>query len=136
TDLGYKASVLVPYNERLNWSTEVKMHQAVLAFADDMTWLASNKSQLEQILQIAEDFYKMNDIQINNKKSKLMIINPSVSKESRKIKIGGDWLYEEKNSKVIRFLGIWVDNRLNEKQIKEKAKSLVRVTAGILSSKK
>ncbi|CAG8819522.1 9054_t:CDS:2, partial [Gigaspora margarita] len=59
----------------------------------------------------------------------LNLTNNVTEEEWNEMLAGGDWLYEEKDSKVIKFLGVWVDNRLNEKQIKEKAKSLVRVTA-------
>ena len=42
---------------------------------------------MERTLQIAEDFFKLNDIQINEKKSKLIIMNSKKPKKNRKIKL-------------------------------------------------
>ena len=45
---------------------------------------------MEQTLLIAEDFFELNDIQINGKKSKLIIMNPREPRESRKIKLNNE----------------------------------------------
>ena len=39
------------------------VRQVVVAFADNTIWIASSKEQLEEIIKIAEDFFKINDIQ-------------------------------------------------------------------------
>jgi hypothetical protein len=57
-------------------------------------WIAKNKEQMEQTIQIAEEFFKINDIQINGKKSKLVIMNTKESIENRKIHLGDEWIQE------------------------------------------
>ena len=52
-----------------------KTYVSVSAFMDDTTWIAPNQKQLQQILNTATQFYKINDIHINPDKSQLMIIN-------------------------------------------------------------
>src|SRR5689334_18475961 len=119
--LGYITVVAIPNDNRLNYTTEMKSHQAVVAFADDTTWIASSKEQMECTLQIAEDFFKLNDIQINGKKLKLIIMNPSEPKENRKVKLNNEWIFEEGKTKITKFLGIWLNNKLNEGQVKARA---------------
>jgi hypothetical protein len=135
-NLGYTIEVSNSYNNSLNYSTKTSWKQAVVAFADDTTWIASSREQMEQTLQIAEDFFELNDIQINGKKSKLIITNPSEPKENRKIKLSNEWIYEEEKTKITRFLGIWLNSKLNENQIKSRAKELVRSTTRLLNTKK
>jgi ligand-binding SRPBCC domain-containing protein len=136
TSLGYTVSVKLLYNQNLNYTTEIKWRQATVAFADDTTWIAESKEQMEQTIEIAEEFFRFNDIQINGKKSKLLIMNSKETKENRKIKLGDEWIYEEDKSKITRFLGIWLNNRLKETIIRAKAKELVRSTVEGLRGKK
>ena len=129
-------SVTLPYNDNLNHATKLSFRQAVVAFADDTTWIANSKEQMERIIQIAEDFFKLNDIQINGKKSNLIIVNPSKPREERKIRLSEEWVCKEEKEKLTRFLGIWLNNKLSEKQIKRKAKEVICSTARILNMKK
>ena len=134
--LGYTIAVSLPYNNNLNYAKTVKCRQAVVAFADDTTWIASSKEQMERTIQIAEDFFELNDIQINGKKSKLITVNSRESFNNSKIKLGEEWVQAERKSKTTRFLGIWLGNKLCESQIKTRAKELVRSTVKILNTKK
>ena len=68
----------------------IKHRQAVVTFADNTTWIAKSKKQMEQTIKIAEDFFKLNDIQVNGKKSKLITVNASIDTENRKVKLGNE----------------------------------------------
>jgi len=48
-----------------------------LAYVDDTVWLARSKLQAQRMLSLAMEFFHLNDIAINVKKTVLMVINPS-----------------------------------------------------------
>ncbi|CAG8833584.1 3298_t:CDS:1, partial [Gigaspora margarita] len=74
-NLGYTVLLKEPLDLCNNSCKETKYHQAAIAYADDTTWIANNKVQLESIFKIAEEFYTVNNIRVNPKKSKLIVIN-------------------------------------------------------------
>ncbi|CAG8767998.1 13090_t:CDS:2, partial [Ambispora leptoticha] len=52
-----------------------RINHPVLAYMEDMTWIASSKQQLEKILTIATTFYSFTNIRVNTNKSVLAILN-------------------------------------------------------------
>ena len=46
-----------------------------MAYADDTTWVARSKEEIQKIVDISSEFYELNDIEINSKKSELLILN-------------------------------------------------------------
>ena len=48
-----------------------------LAYVDDTVWLACSKLQAQCMLSLAMEFFQLNNIAINVKKTVLMVINPS-----------------------------------------------------------
>jgi len=47
----------------------------VLAYANNTTWVARSKEEMQKIVDIFSEFYELNDIEINSKKSELLILN-------------------------------------------------------------
>src|SRR5437868_3985056 len=112
-----------------------KVRQAVVAFADNIIWIASSKEQLEEIIKIAEDFFKINNIQINLFKSKLITINAKSNIEEYKVIVDKQEIYTTKEKEVVRFLEIWIRQKLGKKQIVAKARQVVRLFANIIKKK-
>ena len=61
------------------------------------------------------EFYQINDISINGKKSELIVFNKD-SKESEEIEIGKnkEKIRAKRGDEVARFLGIWISKCMNK----------------------
>ena len=106
-----------PTNISYNLTKEISHQQAVLAYADDTTWIAKSKEELQRIINISNEFYELNDIEINSKKSELIAIN--VNKMKCKVKnqfaiiIGKSQnkVYAKKETDLTRYLGVWISSK-------------------------
>ncbi|CAG8761489.1 11044_t:CDS:1, partial [Dentiscutata heterogama] len=84
------------YNLEIRWPKSLNkvetqsqnMHILVIVYADDTIFIIFSKEKLEKIIKIAQDFYKINDIKINSKKSELLIVGGKKTKELRYIEMG------------------------------------------------
>ncbi len=87
------------------------------AFADDTLWLANNKCQAQKTIDISNEFYIINDIKINGKKSELIVMNSKLLKEEQWVLMGKDQdiVYANKLMQDSRFLGIWINSKLDQK---------------------
>ena len=101
TDLVYNKAKLLHYQ------------QAALAYADDMTWIARSKTELQRIVNISREFYKINNIEINSKKSELLVLNASKKNEKKDEqhsismrKKKEDTVYAKKDTNSFRHLGV------------------------------
>ena len=98
---------------------EISHQQAMLAYADDTTWIARSKEELQKIINTANEFYALNNIEINSKKSELLVFNANSKakeiKEHHIANIGtkGDKVYTKKVASTYRHLGVWISNKNN-----------------------
>ena len=110
-NLGYAVLLKEPFDLRNNSYKETKYRQAAIAYADDTTWIANNKAQLESIIKIAEEFYTINDIRVNPKKSKLIVINSSEKTINKNILVANEKVEVEKGRSLTRFLGAYISKK-------------------------
>src|SRR5437879_4050965 len=92
-----------------NTSKTKKIKVSALAYADDTTWVTSSKDSLQNIINISNEFFELNYIEINGAKSELVAWRLGVKAlTSEGIWIGTSLKYIEAKSagESTRFLGI------------------------------
>jgi len=89
------------------------------AYMDDTTWLAHSKLQLEKTLHIADEFYNINNIQVNKDKSVLLTNNRDVHKNNLPLTISLSFgtshisITPLKKKESTRVLGVWINLECN-----------------------
>src|SRR5688572_24630738 len=81
-----------------------------LAFMDDTNWIASSQQDLEDILQVAEEFYDFTRSALNKSKSKLLTTNV-IATSSIDLKFGSSHINIQPELGSVRFLGVWINSR-------------------------
>ncbi|CAG8703888.1 17183_t:CDS:2 [Rhizophagus irregularis] len=112
------------------------------AYMDDTGFIANNKRNLEKILEIADSFYRLNDIKINKQKSELLL-RKNINKKNpldKKVRIifGLDTIEVEPTTRdqSSRFLGVWINAYNDNKHVKQQIKNEIKAIIKNLSSKK
>jgi len=137
--LGYRLSHTYRQNLYDSTCTTIEKHNTVSAYMDDTTWISERQNNLETILEIADDFYTLNNIKVNKAKSELIVNIPNgdtpdeieltFGLESIKIR-------PAKKNESVRTLGVWVNFDGNRKFIRKQAQDEVASMCNILKRKK
>ncbi|EXX56022.1 hypothetical protein RirG_219970 [Rhizophagus irregularis DAOM 197198w] len=80
---------------------------------------------MQEIVDIANEFYLINDIDINAKKSELIIINPTVEKQEQNIELGRDRSIVQATNDEIRYLGVWFSNKPSRRRWMQRLSTIV-----------
>ncbi|GET62946.1 hypothetical protein GLOIN_2v1790829 [Rhizophagus irregularis DAOM 181602=DAOM 197198] len=86
---------------------------------DDMSYLDSSGDKIQESINIVTQFYHFHDVDINGKKSELMVINPKVPRNELYITIRHNNLKVQVTNKEIRYLGCYFSSsNLRKRSIK------------------
>ena len=117
-----------------------KLHIGVLAYADDTTWITSTQENMQKTINISNEFYELNDIEINPSKTELVVFSPG---KKRNIDEHFIWagtprtkILAKSYKESTRFLGVWISVRNQQKSDIDKAKKEVNKITGLLKHKK
>ena len=135
-ELGYCIGALNPDSIQEETERKEEVRVSVVAYADDTTWIAASRQAMEKTLAIANEFFELNDIQINSKKSNLLIFNPKSRLEKRSIFFGNEEIIEEKPYSITRMLGVWLNCRMNERLVFSKARGIIQQMVETIRYKK
>src|SRR6266536_4219338 len=84
------------------------VHIPVMAYMDDTIFIDSSKKRIQASIDLATEFYNINDIFINSNKCDLVVINSHIPIADRFIHIGQQRSKIQATLKEIRYLGIWI----------------------------
>ena len=117
---------------------ETKYQVAALAYADDTTFIASSSQDMQHIIDKAQEFYNINDIEINPKKSELIVMNRKGKDNDLKVELGHK--REEVKAKsakdTVRLLGVWLGGGEQKRRCRIKLQQEVRNFVQVIKSKK
>ncbi|CAG8823841.1 35180_t:CDS:2, partial [Gigaspora margarita] len=122
--LSFTIELCDPTDLKQNKFTSTWFRQAVITYADYTIWLANNKEQLKETLRVAEDFYILNNIQINTAKSKLLVINSPSKLKDRAVHFMHQKVQAGKRCTLFRFLGVWLSEKTQNMLTKNRAKGV------------
>ena len=122
-----------------NWTSnryQQREYVNSIAYMDDSTFISATKDGLTRTLIIADSFNLMTGILVNTKKSELIVINSNENQKS--INYGNDQFTIKAKPELepIRFLGVWISGKKNDKFIKQQIKEEIDVVSNRLSRKR
>ncbi|KAG9300292.1 hypothetical protein G9A89_011365 [Geosiphon pyriformis] len=78
------------------------------AFVDDIIWVGGSWAAMQHILNVASEFFRINDISINNDKTVAILINSRIANPS--LTISGSPISITKKDEPHRYLGIFLSS--------------------------
>ncbi|KAG9296278.1 hypothetical protein G9A89_014870 [Geosiphon pyriformis] len=131
---GYRLnSHFVSRNGRAESQTGFFTFFAAGAFVDDMIWVDSSQTATQHILNVASEFFRINDISINNDKIVVIPINNRISNPS--LFISSSPIFIAKKGDSHQYLGIFLSTDGFSKPSLAKAHSDVRFFSNLVLKK-
>jgi hypothetical protein len=97
----------------------------VLAYMNDTSYLDSSGDKIQTSINIITQFYQFYDIDINGKKSELIVINLKLSRDELYITIGRDNSRIQATDKEIRYLGCYFSSFRSRKRSIKRIKDII-----------
>ena len=93
---------------------------------------------MQNLIYIAESFFQINNIELNTKKTELLVINEKRNKEEKSVlfKEGKEKIVAKKKKEIARYLGVWLTAADIKTTIKKKLGIEIKQMANLLSRKK
>ncbi|EXX56414.1 hypothetical protein RirG_216500 [Rhizophagus irregularis DAOM 197198w] len=101
--------------DRSTWQ-QYRLRVPVIAYMNDTSYLDSSGDKIQASINIATQFYYLHDVDINGKKSELMVINPKLPRDELYINIGRDNSKVQATDKEIRYLGCYFSSSNSRKR--------------------
>ncbi len=105
-----------------------------LSFMDNVNWISSSLKDLEEILEIADDFYTVTRVAINKDKSKLLT-NTITNNDPIIIRFGQTIVPIQPSFNAVRFLGVLINIQLKHSLVKKELKMHIRHFVNIVKTK-
>jgi len=101
---------------------------------NDANWISSSLEDLEDILDVADDFYKLTRAAINKEKSKLLT-NTTAANEPILIRFRPHIIPIQPSMGAVRFLGVKINIHLNHSLVKKELRAHIRSFINLTKTK-
>ena len=91
---------------------------------------------MNNILKLANEFYNINDIKINGKKSELVVFNCKEKQIEIKVRENEDRVVAKRGDQIVRFLGVWISEKNAQRNIIKVIKREVDTLVQVMKKKK
>jgi hypothetical protein len=118
-----------------------------VAFMDDTTWCSSSKESMETIMSIADSFYQLNNILVNDDKAIILTNNTKdiITDTDNQQYINMTYLQHQQRTQVkinvvtnnmsTRILGVWINSNCNKRFVYNQLKKEVDTDCLIMKNK-
>ncbi|GBB90433.1 hypothetical protein RclHR1_01740010 [Rhizophagus clarus] len=136
--LGYTVNQSIVKNVQLRDPNKETIMISSQAYMDDVSWITDSSYKLESILQIADEFNKLNNIQINSEKFALMT-NDTNALKNKSVKLNFDFHVQEIQlihpTESVRILDAWMNLNLSKVYVFNQCKNIITEYNKIIRNK-
>ncbi|GBC02443.1 hypothetical protein RclHR1_04620010 [Rhizophagus clarus] len=121
------------YNMKIDWPSDIRHNDKyslefnlpAMAYMDDTIYLDHTVDGIQASIDIAGDFYRIHDIEVNGPKTDYIAINAAAGKERNKVTIGKDRVEHTPTNKAIQYLGCFFASQRSANKVKIIIKNIV-----------